>query len=212
MALEASHIFNLLPASRSEDPKSSPSLWVLSYSPLPKKILKHLFLHRLRKKCWCWGILSLFCTALKAVSLTSFSSCPCYRSELFICSACNFKHFYHISLLSPPLARFSAKATFLLSASTYKYSTHPWLWLFSTMLITFFFCSSTVSSYRLGNQTALGICKQRSTTHLHSGSASTVVCCNLKIMSVVPPWITETILSEDKLQWGISFLNSFEGA
>lgn len=102
MALEAPHIFNLLPASRSEDPKSSPSLWVLSYSPLPKKILKHLFLHRLRKKCWCWGILSLFCTALKAVSLTSFSSCPCYRSELFICSACNFKHFYHISLLSPP--------------------------------------------------------------------------------------------------------------
>lgn len=184
MALEASHIFNLLPASRSEDPKSSPSLWVLSYSPLPKKILKHLFLHRLRKKCWCWGILSLFCTALKAVSLTSFSSCPCYRSELFICSACNFKHFYHISLLSPPLARFSAKATFLLSASTYKYSTHPWLWLFSTMLITFLFCSSTVSSYRLGNQTALGICKQGSTTHLHSGSASTVACCNLKIMSV----------------------------
>lgn len=96
------------PPSFLEDPKSSPSLWVLPYFPLPKKTLKHLFLYGLSKKHWCWGILSLFCTVLKAVSLASFSPCLCYRSELFICSACKFKHFYHISLLSLPLTHFSS--------------------------------------------------------------------------------------------------------
>lgn len=51
-------------------------------------------------------------------------------------------------------------------------------------LLPFPFADLPYPSRDWTTRTALGICKQGCTTHLHSGSASTVVCCNLKITSV----------------------------